>query len=99
MDFPLEQTFQGAGAETREAMVLACASKSFFAAGLRPTGAQPLLWTTGLMAPESYTLKAAVEGWIAGESAEEIRQRAAEAYAKYQKIGLAGAQRLFSSGW
>ena len=99
MDFPLDKTFQGVGAEKREAMVLACASKSFFAVGLRPTGAQPLLWTTGLMAPEAYTLKAAVEGWIAGDSAEEIREEAARAYAKYQKIGLAGARRLFASGW
>jgi len=99
MDFALEKTFQGVGEEKREAMVLACASKSFFAAGLRPTGAQPLLWTTGLMAPEAYTLRAAVEGWIAGETGEEIRERAAGAYAKYQKIGVAGARRLFASGW
>lgn len=99
MDFALEKTFQGVGQEKREAMVLACASRSFFAAGLRPTGAQPVLWTTGLMAPEAYTLKAAVEGWIAGETGEEIRERAAVAYAKYQKIGVAGARRLFVSGW
>lgn len=99
MDFPLDKTFQGLGAEKREAMVLACASKSFFAAGLRPTGAQPLLWTTGLMAPEAYTLKAAVEGWIAGDSAEEIREKAARTYAKYQKIGVAAGERLFVSGW
>ena len=99
MDFALEKTFQGVGEEKREAMVLACASKSYFAAGLRPTGAQPVLWITGLMAPEAYTLKAAVEGWIAGERGEKIRERAAGAYSKYQKIGLAGAQRLFASGW
>jgi len=99
MDFALEKTFHGVSDEKREAVVLACASKIFFASGLRPTGAQPLLWTTGLMAPEAYTLKAAVDGWIAGDSAEEIRERAAQAYAKYQKIGLAGALRLFVSGW
>jgi len=51
------------------------------------------------MAPEAYTLKAAVEGWIAGESGERIRERAAVAYAKYQKTGLAGARRLFATGW
>ncbi len=42
---------------------------------------------------------AAVEGWIAGESGERIRERAAVAYAKYQKTGLAGARRLFATGW
>jgi len=99
MDFALDKTFQGVGKEKREAVVLACASKSFFAAALRPTGAQALLWTTGLMAPEAYTLKAALDGWIAGETGEEIRERAAVAYAKYQKIGVAGARRLFVSGW
>ncbi len=99
MDFTLEKAFQGVGGEKREAMVLACASKSYFAAGLRPTGAQPVLWTTGLMAPEAYTLKAAVEGWIAGENGDKIRERAAVAYAKYQKIGVAGARRLFVTGW
>jgi hypothetical protein len=103
MDFALAKTFQAttpaAGGEKREAIVLACASKSYFASGLRPTGAQPLLWTTGLMAPEAYTLKAALDGWIAGESAQEIRGRAAAAYSKYQKCSSTAAQRLFASGW
>jgi hypothetical protein len=99
MDFALEQAFQGVGDEKREAIVLACASKSYFATGLRTTGAQPLLWTTGLMAPEAYTLKAALDGWIARESAEQIRQRAAAAYSKYQKTSLTAAQRLFSANW
>jgi hypothetical protein len=48
----------------------------FFADGLKSTGAQPLLWTTGLMAPEAYTLKAALDGWIAGESAVGARGNA-----------------------
>ena len=100
MDFALEEKdIRGEGAGTREAMVLACASKAFFAAGLRPTGAQPLLWTTGLMAPEAYTLKAALDGWIAGETGGQIRQRAAAAYAKYQKISETAAGRLFATGW
>jgi hypothetical protein len=99
MDFALGKTFQGIGREKREAIILACASKSYFAAGLRPTGAQPLLWTTGLMAPEAYTLKAALDGWTVGESPQEIRARAAAAYAKYQKCSTTAAQRLFATGW
>jgi hypothetical protein len=51
------------------------------------------------MALEAYTLKAAVEGRIAGETGEEIRMRAARAYAKYQRIGLAAGEKLFVSGW
>jgi hypothetical protein len=51
------------------------------------------------MAPEAYTLKAAVDGWMANESKDDIRRRAAEAYAKYQKISDGAALRLFSSDW
>jgi hypothetical protein len=51
------------------------------------------------MAPEAYTLKAALDAWIAGESAEGTRERAAAAYAKYQKCSMVAARRLFSSAW
>ena len=99
MDFPVTVDFAGHANTSRPAIVLACASKSFFRDNLRASGATPLLWTTGLMAPEAYTLKAAVDGWMAGESRDEIRRRAAEAYAKYQKISDGAALRLFSSDW
>ena len=99
MDFAIENRFQGDAKAHREAIILACASKMFFASGLKTTGAQPLLWTTGLMAPEAYTLKAALDGWIAGESAVGTRERAAAAYAKYQKCSMTAAQKLFTSGW
>ena len=79
--------------------MLACASKSYFEGPLRQTGAEPLLWTTGLMAPEAYVLKAAVDGWIFSEDGQRIRKRAAEAYDKYQNCGMKGAMNLFASGW
>jgi len=66
---------------------------------VRASGAYPVLWTTGLMAPEAYTLKSALDGWIAGESNQQIRDRAARAYDKYQKCGLRAAYRLFATGW
>jgi hypothetical protein len=99
MDFALEKKFEGDAAGEREAIVLACASKAYFGPTLRQTRARPILWTTGLMAPEAYTLKDALDGWMAGETAEQIRERAARAYAKYQKISMNAALRLFSSGW
>ena len=99
MDFTLEKNFQGEAAGVREAIVLACASKSYFGPTLRATRARPILWTTGLMAPEAYTLKDALDGWMARETTEQIRERAARAYAKYQKISSNAALRLFSSGW
>jgi hypothetical protein len=57
------------------------------------------LWTTNLIAPEAYTLKSALDGWIAGQANEQIHERAAAAYDKYQKCGLRGARRLFATGW
>ncbi len=49
------------------------------------------------MAPEAYTLKSAIDGWILNESNEQIRERTAQAYNKYQKCGLRGARNLFAT--
>ena len=99
MDSPLPPVNGTPRTKPRWAIVLACASKQYFGPYLRQTGARPLLWTTGLMAPEAYTLEAALEGWILGEDPEAIRQRAARAYDAYQKCGMRGALRLFATGW
>ena len=99
MDFQLRVLPQKQDDRPRDAIILACISKSFFAAALRATGARPLIWTTGLMAPEAYTLKGAIDGWILNESGEQIRERAAAAYDKYQKCGLKGARKLLVTGW
>lgn len=99
MDFQLSRVPHQKNALHRDAIVLACASKQFFAEPVRATGAEPLLWTTGLMAPEAYTLKSALDGWIAGESSDLIRDRAARAYDKYQKCGFKAAHRLLTTGW
>jgi hypothetical protein len=46
-----------------------------------------------------HTLKAALDGWIAGEDLEQVRDRAAAAYDKYQKCGARAARRLLVTGW
>ena len=99
MDFQLARFPQQKNAVHRDAIVLACASKQFFGDAVRSAGAYPVIWTTGLMAPEAYTLKSALDGWIAGENNEQIRDRAAGAYDKYQKCGFRAAHRLLTSGW
>lgn len=99
MDFRLPSYPEKQNDARREAIILSCASKSYFAAPLRRTGAQPLLWTTNLMAPEAYILEAALDGWMKGEDGESVRQRAAAAYNSYQKCGLKSAQNLFAHGW
>lgn len=99
MDFQLARFPQKRNDSHRDAVILACASKQYFADPVRASGAYPLLWTTGLMAPEAYTLKSALDGWIAGENGEQIRDRAAGAYDRYQKCGLRAAHHLLVSGW
>jgi hypothetical protein len=99
MDFQITRFPRQKNQSHRDAIILACISKQFFAEGLRASGSYPLIWTTGLMAPEAYTLKSALDGWIAAETNEQIRERAAGAYDKYQHCGSRAAHHLLVSGW
>jgi len=99
MDFQLASFPTKRDEENRDAIILACASKNFFAEPLKVTGARPLVWTTNLMAPEAYSLSAAIDGWLNQETGEQVRLRAAKAYSQYQRISLKSASRLFATGW
>ncbi|HEY3741862.1 MAG TPA: hypothetical protein VGL53_18555 [Bryobacteraceae bacterium] len=99
MDFSLDHLPAPKDARRRDVFMIACASKSYFANPLRPTGAKPLLWTTGLMAPEAYVIEAALAGWARKETGDQIRSRAAVAYDKYQHCGLRASMHLFATGW
>jgi hypothetical protein len=99
MDFSLDSHLTKTDDRERDAVMLACMSKRYFAEPLRKTGARPLLWTTGLMAPEAYILKAVLDGYVLNENGERIGSRAATAYHQYQRCGMNAASRLFASGW
>jgi len=99
MDFKLQSNPKRRDDRERRAIILACASKSFFSPALEQSGATPLLWTTNLMAPEAYVLSAAIDGWMKKETDEQIRLRAADAYNKYQNCGVKAARNLFATGW
>jgi hypothetical protein len=98
MDFT-PASFPQRSERRRNAIILACKSADYFEQPLKKAGGEPLLWTTNLMAPEAYTLKAALDGWILGEDGRNIRLRAAYAYHSFQKCNLRSAQNLFKSGW
>lgn len=72
----------------KPSMVFACLSKQYFLDIL----GQPLLLTTGRMAPESYAIDAAVTAWAKNEN---IKTDAGNAYAKYQKINPKAGLGLF----
>lgn len=99
MDFSLENTFKAMDTLKRETIILACISKKYFSPFIKNTNAKPLIWSTGLMSPEAYTLEAAIDGWLKKETNEQIRERAAQAYNKYQKCGINAARKLLVSGW
>ena len=99
MEFTLKNTYFKKDEKKREAIILACYSRDYFTKHLKTSGAEPLLWTTHLMAPEAYTLKAALDGWIAGEKNSEIRMRAVAAYRKHQGTGLRATKGLLVTGW
>lgn len=94
MDFSLDGSFKNTDSRKRDAIILACYSKDYFSPYLKQTGAYPILWTTGLMCPEAYSLHDALTGYVNGESAESMRTRAAKAYTRYHKCGEKAARNL-----
>jgi hypothetical protein len=99
MDFKLENSFQNKTEIHKDAIVLACISKKYFAPFLNSCKANPLVWSTGLMSPEAYTLHDALSGYINQESTNKITEKAAMAYSKYQKCSLSAAKKLLVNGW
>jgi len=93
MDFPFPLQLEDE--EQRAAIILACISKDYFLPLLSSVEAKPLLLTTGLMAPEAYTLDAAIDAVINNANSTQVHEAAAQAYHQYQKCGMNGARRLF----
>ncbi|RNL78010.1 hypothetical protein ED312_20100 [Sinomicrobium pectinilyticum] len=99
MDFRLKGPFNNKDNKKRDIIILACYSKSYFSPHLKNANVNPLVWTTGLMAPEAYTIHDAITGYTKAETNESIRRRAALAYSKYQKCSERAARNLLVTGW
>jgi hypothetical protein len=99
MEFDVKGNFKPKNNLKRDAIILACISKDYFKPYLKQTNANPLVWTTGLMAPEAYTLKWAIDSWIKKETDIQITINAAKAYNYYQKCGLMAAKKLLVTGY
>jgi hypothetical protein len=99
MDFGLPNKFKNADGKIRDCIILACISKKYFSGFITQAKVNPLVWTTGLMCPEAYTLHDAIAGYIKNEPREKIRTRAVSAYVKYQKCSVNAATNLLVSGW
>jgi hypothetical protein len=98
MDFNLTDSIKNIDGKNRDCIILACISKKYFAGFISKTKAYPLVWTTGLMCPEAYTLHDAISGYLDNETHDQIISRAVKAYNKYQKTGIRFANELLVSG-
>jgi len=99
MDFELPEKFVNTDNKRRDIMVLACYSKHYFSKVLKSANVNPLLWTSGLMCPEAYTIHDALHSYCKNEDVVTINNSAALAYSKYQKCSMKAAKNLLLSGW
>lgn len=99
MDFRLTEDYKNADGQTRDCIVLACISKNYFFQFIKNSKTNPLVWTTGLMCPEAYTLHDAIAGYLKNEPVTLVRDRAAKAYSAHQKCSVKAAQHLLVSGF
>lgn len=79
-----------------DAIVLCCVSESYFKTRLVAIGARPVLLTTQLMYPGSFLLRDSLPLWANDRPLAEVRQAAAAAYARNQKISKKAAAGVFA---
>ncbi|PZR15583.1 MAG: hypothetical protein DI539_18160 [Flavobacterium psychrophilum] len=99
MEFTIDDTFKNTDNKKRDIILLACFSKMYFSEHLKEANVNPLVWTSGLMCPEAYTVHDAISGYLNNENNKQIQTRAAQAYNKYQKCGITAAKNLLVTGW
>jgi len=99
MDFTLPEYPQHRDSIERKAIILACSSRSYFNIPLRKAGAQPLLWTSGLMGPEAYTLHDALQAYLERKNATQICNAAAAIYSHFSGCSVKAARKLLVTGW
>jgi hypothetical protein len=99
MDFQLDEAFVNSDKKKRDVIILACYSKSFFSTHLQNANVNPLVWTSGLMCPEAYTLHDAITSYLNEESNQNVNKSAAHACSVYQKCSVKAAEKLLITGW
>lgn len=99
MDFQLTEKYVNTDQQKRNVVILACYSKSYFSRHLQEANVNPLVWTTGLMCPEAYTVHDAINAYLNNENNEGVRSKAALAYSTYQKCSEKAARNLLVTGW
>lgn len=88
-----------ASGNSKDAVVIACMSHSWFEPHLQRASAYPLVTTTNLLAPEAYIMRHIIDAWAQLKSGEEVDLAAATGNSSVQKCSLASSNRLFRTGW
>ena len=99
MNFQLAKLTSPKDKRKRKVAVLCCISQQYFGPAIRTAGADPILWTKSLMAPEAYVVEAATQSFLKKEHGSKATERASAAYAKYQHINVKAARTVFASGF
>lgn len=81
---------------TLDTITLCCISDSYFKPYFSKTNTRPILQTKSLMYPGAFILHDVLEGWFRNEPLDQLRTRAAKAYAKNQKISIASGYSIFT---
>lgn len=88
-----------ASGQSKDAVVIACMSHSWFEPHLQRAQAYPLVTTTNLLAPEAYIMRAIIDAWAQLKSGDEIDAAAAQGNSSVQKCSIGASNRLFRTGW
>ncbi len=94
MDFELKLKTQKQSKSPVPVIVLACKSKQYYAPIFSKLNIPTLLMTQSFMAPEAYTIEAALAHWANGGKSGFLNV-ASKAYSKYQKCSLKAAKTVF----
>ncbi len=95
MDFTLPEVEAPSGKPT-DVVVLCCLSEWYFRPRMVKLGCRPVLMTKQLMYPGSFILHDVLESWHKGGTLPDIRNSAAKAYAKNQRISVKAAAGIFA---
>ena len=79
-----------------ESIILGCITDRYFTKPLASMNSKPVLMTKSLMYPGSFILHDSLEVWLKDGSKKEIREAAAKAYAKNQRISVKGGRTVFA---
>ncbi|MCG8577097.1 MAG: hypothetical protein MI810_19605 [Flavobacteriales bacterium] len=98
MDVDIDTTYANIPRQ-KDAVAIACSSRSWFNPYFLEVNAYPLVTTTNLLYPGAFILNGIIEKWAMMDSEENIRFAAGDAYHEVKQCGQRSGRNLFATGW